>query len=39
MSKESGRRCRRRCCIGVNGIVRTAMNFIEVRSNIPAAFI
>jgi hypothetical protein len=27
-SKESGRRCRRRCCVGVNGIARTTMNFI-----------
>jgi hypothetical protein len=28
MSKESGRRWRRRCRVGVNGIARTAMNFI-----------
>jgi hypothetical protein len=26
--KESGRRYRRRCCVGVNGIARTTMNFI-----------
>jgi hypothetical protein len=28
MSKESGRRCRRHCSVGVNGIARTTMNFI-----------
>jgi hypothetical protein len=34
--KESGRRCRRRWWVGVNGIARTTMNFIALRSNIPA---
>jgi hypothetical protein len=28
MSKESGRRCRRRCSVGVNGIARTTMSLI-----------
>jgi hypothetical protein len=32
MLKQSGRRCRCRCCVGVNGIARTTMNFIVTRS-------
>jgi hypothetical protein len=30
MSKESGRRCRRRCSVGVNGIARTTMSLIAM---------
>jgi hypothetical protein len=36
MSKESGRRCRRHCCVGVNGIARTTMSLIAMRSHVRA---
>jgi hypothetical protein len=35
-SKESERRCRRRCCIVPDGTARTTMSIIATRSNVRA---